>query len=90
MKADELHRICVDFDFDSTKIDMYLQCLEVDEKYRDVAGYQWQETKSKDQKLNDKKMKKLQAQREQDRKERHKRIAEEREARRLEREHRKE
>ena len=35
-------------------------------------------------------MKKLQAQREQDKKERHKRIADEREAKRLEREHRKE
>lgn len=39
LKQEELQRICVDFDFDDEKISEYLQCLEIDDKYRDVAGY---------------------------------------------------
>jgi len=88
LKQEELQRICVDFDFDDEKISEYLQCLEIDDKYRDVAGYQWQETKSKEQKANEKKMKRLQEQRFRDRAERRRAMLEEKEARRVEREHR--
>lgn len=39
IKEDEFTRLCGDFDFDEEKIDEYLKCLEIDEKYRGVEGF---------------------------------------------------
>ena len=46
IKVEELHKICVDFDFDQEKIDEYLNCLEVDEKYRGLPAFEWHQTKT--------------------------------------------
>jgi len=68
LKFEELQKICIEFEFDSAKIDEYLQFLEIDEKYKNVEAYQWQETKSKEQKQMERQRKKLEAEREKYRK----------------------
>lgn len=55
-----------------------MQCLEIEEKYRGVAGYEWQETKSKESKAQDRKLKKLDAERTRRREERQVEIQERR------------
>lgn len=50
LKPEELQKICVDFEFEESKIDEYLSCLEVDEKYRNLEAFQWQQTQTKEQK----------------------------------------
>lgn len=39
LKSDELKKICIDFEFEEEKIDEYLKCLEVEEKYKDLPAY---------------------------------------------------
>ena len=48
LKEEELTKICVDFEFEEEKIDEYLKCLEIDEKYRGIAAFEWQQTQSKE------------------------------------------
>jgi hypothetical protein len=48
IKAEELEKICRDFDFESDKINEYLACLEVDEKYRGLPAFEWQQTQTKE------------------------------------------
>ena len=90
LKAEELRKLCADFDFDEEKIDEYLKCLEIDEKYRGIQAFEWQETKTTEQKNKDRKLKKLQAERERRREEKRVAFEVEKEARRVEREIRKE
>ena len=90
LKEEELTKICVDFEFEEAKIDEYLKCLEIDEKYRGIAAFEWQQTQSKEQKLHERKQKQLQAERERRRKERLREQKERRDQERVEREARKE
>jgi hypothetical protein len=48
IKAEELEKICRDFDFEEAKIDEYLSCLEIDEKYRGLPAFEWQQTQTKE------------------------------------------
>lgn len=48
IKAEELEKICRDFDFESDKINEYLACLETDEKYRGLPAFEWQQTQTKE------------------------------------------
>ena len=41
MKNSELHKLCVDFEFEEEKIDEYLKCLEIEEKYRGLPAFEW-------------------------------------------------
>ena len=41
LKVLELQKICVDFEFEEEKIDEYLKCLEIDEKYRGLPAFEW-------------------------------------------------
>ena len=86
LKEEELTKICVDFEFEEAKIDEYLKCLEIDEKYKGIAAFEWQQTLSKDQKLHERKQKQLQAERERRRQDRLKEIKERREVEKAERE----
>jgi len=47
---DEVEKICKDFDFDEEKIDDYLKCFEIDEKYKGIPAFEWHETKTREQK----------------------------------------
>ena len=38
----EVEEILRDFDFEEAKIDEYLSCLEIDEKYRGLPAFEWQ------------------------------------------------
>jgi hypothetical protein len=38
---EEVAKICTDFDFEEEKIDDYLKCFEVDEKYKGIPAYEW-------------------------------------------------
>lgn len=53
LKEEELQKICVDFGFDDEKITEYLKCLEVDEKYKGIAAFEWQQTMTKEQKTHE-------------------------------------
>ncbi len=57
MKAEELRKICIDFEFEEEKIDEYLNCLEVDKKYKGIEAFEWHQTKTKEQKLHERKQK---------------------------------
>jgi hypothetical protein len=48
LKEDEVQKICVDFEFEEDKIDEYLKCLEVDDKYKGITAYEWQTTQTKE------------------------------------------
>jgi len=41
LKNSELHKLCVDFEFEEEKIDEYLKCLEIEEKYRGLPAFEW-------------------------------------------------
>lgn len=55
LKPDEIKKVCSDFDFDRAKIDEYLKSYDVDDKYRDVPAFQWQQTVTREQKLQQRK-----------------------------------
>jgi hypothetical protein len=57
LKAEELRKICIDFEFEEEKIDEYLNCLEVDKKYKGIEAFEWHQTKTKEQKLHERKQK---------------------------------
>lgn len=39
LKTEEVHKICVEFDFDMDKINEYFRCYEIEDKYKDVPAY---------------------------------------------------
>lgn len=77
-----MHKICVDFDFEEEKIDEYFKMFEVDEKYKGIPAYEWHETKTKEEKAQERRKKLLEAERKKRQEERLKAIREERERRR--------
>lgn len=58
-----MHKICVDFDFDEDKIEDYLKVYSVEEKYKGIPAYEWQQTKTREQKAHEKKKAKLEEER---------------------------
>lgn len=50
LKADEVRKICVEFEFDDEKIHAYLSAYEIEDKYKDVEAYQWNLTQTRSQK----------------------------------------
>lgn len=52
LKAEEVKKICVEFEFDEDKIDEYLRVYDIEDKYKDVAAYQWQVTVTSEQKVS--------------------------------------
>jgi hypothetical protein len=55
LKPEEIKKVCSDFDFDRAKIDEYLKSYDVDDKYRNLPAFQWQETITREQKLQQRK-----------------------------------
>ncbi len=39
LKEEEVRKICIDFQFDQAKIDEYLSCYEIEEKYKDLEAF---------------------------------------------------
>ena len=62
-KAEEIKQICIDFEFNEDSLDKYFKIFEQEEKYKDLPAYQWQETKSREQKQQDRMKKQLEEQR---------------------------
>ena len=58
-----MHKICVDFDFEEEKIDEYLKFFEIEEKYKGIPAFEWHQTKTREQKLQERKRKLLEAER---------------------------
>lgn len=56
---EDVHKICVDFDFEEDKIDEYLRAFDIEEKYKGIPAYEWHETKTREQKASERKMKQL-------------------------------
>lgn len=56
-QTEDIKKLCIDFDFDEDKIDEYIKLFEVDDKYKDVPAYQWQETLTREQKSSMRKKK---------------------------------
>ncbi len=83
-----MHKICVDFDFDEEKIDEYLKLFEIEEKYKDIPAYEWQTTKTKEQKAMERRKKLLDATRARRQEEKKQRWEESRKARKEERDKR--
>jgi hypothetical protein len=61
LKPDEISKLCIAFDFDLAQIDEYLKSYDVEDKYKDVPAFQWQETVTREQKLQQRKLKAEQA-----------------------------
>lgn len=89
LKAEEVRKICTDFQFDQEKIDEYLSCYEIEEKYKDLEAFQWHQTKTRDQKNQDRKLKRLNAERERLRRQHQEETRKHREERRAQIEERK-
>ncbi len=53
---EDVHKICVDFDFEEDKIDDYLKTFEVEEKYKGIPAYEWHQTKTREQKAHERKL----------------------------------
>lgn len=56
---EDVSQICIDFDFDEEKIEEYLKMFEMEEKYKNIPAYEWQQTKTREQKAHERKMKTL-------------------------------
>lgn len=41
LKAEEVRKICIEFEFDDERIKAYLAVYEIEDKYKDVEAYQW-------------------------------------------------
>lgn len=41
MKVEEIKEVIIDFNFDDEKIQEYVTAFEPEEKYKDLAAYQW-------------------------------------------------
>ena len=67
---EDVHKICVDFDFEEDKIDEYIREFEIEEKYKGIPAYEWHETKTREQKAQERKMKSLEELRQRRRQER--------------------
>lgn len=63
IQAEEVRKICVEFEFDELKIEEYLKVYEIDEKYRDIPAFQWQQTQTREEKAIGRKKKMLEAER---------------------------
>lgn len=81
---EDVEKICVDFDFDEEKIDEYLKLFDIEEKYKNIPAYEWQTTKTKEQKTQERRKKLLDAIRAKRREEHKKRLEEESRLRREE------
>jgi hypothetical protein len=33
--------VCIDFDFEASKVDEYIESLKTNEKYKGIAAYEW-------------------------------------------------
>ena len=84
IQADEVHKICVEYDFDEEKIDEYFKCYEIEEKYKNIPAYEWHQTMTREQKVQSRKLKHMEAERKRLRQEKLKRQREEREQRKQE------
>lgn len=60
---EDVQKICIDFDFEEDKIDEYLKFFEVEAKYKGIPAYEWHETKTKEQKTQERRRKLLEAER---------------------------
>jgi hypothetical protein len=58
-----VHQLCIDFDFEEEKIDEYLKVFEIDDKYKGIPAYEWHETKTKEEKAQERRKKLLEAER---------------------------
>ena len=47
LQHDTVEQICLDFDFDESKIAEYIKEMETKDKYKGIKAYEWQETKTK-------------------------------------------
>jgi hypothetical protein len=79
---EDVAKICVDFDFEEEKIDEYLRLFETDEKYKGIPAYEWQQTKTREQKMQERKRKILEEEMAKRRARRERQMVEERERRR--------
>ena len=60
---EDVQNICVDFDFEEEKIDEYLNTFIVAEKYKGIPAFEWHETKTREQKAEERRKKLLEAER---------------------------
>jgi hypothetical protein len=58
-----VHQLCIDFDFEEEKIDEYLKVFEIEDKYKGIPAYEWHETKTKEEKTQERRRKLLEAER---------------------------
>jgi hypothetical protein len=82
---DDVAKICIDFDFEEEKIDEYLKMFDIEEKYKNIPAYEWQTTKTKEQKDHERRKKLMDAMRAKWRENKRKRLEEENRVRREER-----
>ncbi len=63
LKPEEIRRVCIEFEFEEERIDAYIKCYSIEEKYKDVAAFQWQETLTREQKAHNRRLKLLEVER---------------------------
>jgi hypothetical protein len=63
LQPEQVHQLCIDFDFEEEKIDEYLKVFEIEDKYKGIPAYEWHETKTKEEKTQERRRKLLEAER---------------------------
>ena len=41
LTAEEVRKICIEFEFDNEKIERYFAAFIIEDKYKDIEAYQW-------------------------------------------------
>jgi len=44
LSEEQIVRVCIDFDFDATRISEHLKKYETNEKYKGLADFEWNQT----------------------------------------------
>jgi hypothetical protein len=50
LKADEVRKICIEFEFNSEQIDEYLAVYDIEEKFKGIKAYEWNQTITQEEK----------------------------------------
>lgn len=56
-------KVCIDFDFNSSKISQYLKTYETEDKYKGLEEFEWNTTQTRKEKDDDRRRKAAQIER---------------------------
>lgn len=63
LNDDHIVKVCIDFDFNSSKISQYLKTYETEDKYKGLEEFEWNTTQTRKEKDDDRRRKAAQIER---------------------------